>query len=629
MNRLWRDGTLSIGMLDVSVDTPHRAALRLHQAGHRVRISATMHASDELARLSSLRNLRLLDTLPSESFDRITRLVASYFNLPIAAVSLTDVDRQWFKSKVGVEHDGIPRYKAPCAEVAETGRMLVIRDFEKDAHYADSTLGNAGIRFYAGAPLLTPDGHGLGALCVLGAEPRTITDDEMSTLTDLAAMVMDQIELQHAVGRIDASSGLPNRFQLLNDLSDLQKNHGDRRIISLLDLAQTAQFDRLSRVMGPSYLDGLIRTVARILNAHVGDQSTPYHVGPTQFAFFAPETANPDTYSEVLAKTLRDIENHGDFHMSMTPSIGVMSFDPAEMLPEDVLRSLQSAVQDARDSDTGVGSFSFATDLRHRRNFRLLQDFPIALDADDQLLLVFQPRMDLATGEVDIAEALLRWNHPVLGPISPAEFIPIVEASTFARALSAWVIEEALRHIAGWEALGLKFKLSINLSALNLEEHDFFERMMEKLEEYAVDPDRIELELTETAMMKETDRALDLLQRLTATGIRLAIDDFGTGYSSLAYMQKLPADVVKIDRSFIADMANGNRERVLVRSMINLSHSLGYRVVAEGVESAEACDLLQAMGCDEIQGFWLSRPMRGEALADWLAHQVPRKLEVA
>jgi EAL domain-containing protein (putative c-di-GMP-specific phosphodiesterase class I) len=299
------------------------------------------------------------------------------------------------------------------------------------------------------------------------------------------------------------------------------------------------------------------------------------------------------------------------------------------MLPEDVLRSLQSAVQDARDSDTGVGSFSFATDLRHRRNFRLLQDFPIALDADDQLLLVFQPRMDLATGEVEIAEALLRWNHPVLGPISPAEFIPIVEASTFARALSAWVIEEALRHIAGWEALGLKFKLSINLSALNLEEHDFFERMMEKLEEYAVDPDRIELELTETAMMKETDRALDLLQRLTATGIRLAIDDFGTGYSSLAYMQKLPADVVKIDRSFIADMANGNRERVLVRSMINLSHSLGYRVVAEGVESAEACDLLQAMGCDEIQGFWLSRPMRGEALLDWLAHQVPRKLEVA
>lgn len=589
-----------------------------------------MNASDELARLSSLRNLRLLDTLPSESFDRITRLVASYFNLPIAAVSLTDVDRQWFKSKVGVEHDGIPRYKAPCSEVAETGRMLVIRDFQQDDHYADSTLGNAGIRFYAGAPLLTPDGHGLGALCVLGAEPRNITEEEMSTLTDLAAMVMDQIELQHAVGRIDASSGLPNRFQLLNDLSDLaQRKQSEQRIISLLDLAQTAQFDRLSRVMGPSYLDGLIRTVARILNAHVGDQSTPYHVGPTQFAFFAPETADPDSYSEMLAETLREIEKHGDFHMSMTPSIGVMSFNPIEMLPEDVLRSLQSAVQDARDSDTGVGSFSFATDMRHRRNFSLLQDFPIALDADDQLFLVFQPRMDLATGEVEIAEALLRWNHPVLGPISPAEFIPIVEASTYARALSAWVIEEALRHIAAWEAMGLKFKLSINLSALNLEEHDFFERMMEKLKDHCIEPDRIELELTETAMMKETDRALDLLQRLTDTGIRLAIDDFGTGYSSLAYMQKLPASVVKIDRSFIADMANGNRERVLVHSMINLSHSLGYRVVAEGVESAEASDLLQAMGCDEIQGFWLSRPMRGDALLEWMAHQMLRTLEVA
>ncbi|MBP2550981.1 EAL domain-containing protein (putative c-di-GMP-specific phosphodiesterase class I)/GGDEF domain-containing protein [Neorhizobium galegae] len=584
-----------------------------------------MNASDELARLNSLRNLRLLDTLPSESFDRITRLVASYFNLPIAAVSLTDVDRQWFKSKVGVEHDRIPRHKAPCAEVAETGRMLVIRDFHADNYYADSTLGNAGIRFYAGAPLLTPDGYGLGALCVLGAEPRNITDDEMATLTDLAAMVMDQIELQHAVGRIEPSSGLPNRFQLLNDLSDLaQRRPGGQHIISLLDLAQTAQFDSLSRVMGPSYLDSLIRSVARILNTHVGQDSTPYHVGPTQFAFFAPAATDADLYSQTLLDILTEIERQSDFHMTMTPSIGVMTFDPTEMQPEDVLRSLQSAVQDARDSDTGIGWFSSATDMRHRRNFRLLQDFPVALETEDELFLVFQPRMDLDSGSVEIAEALLRWNHPVLGPISPAEFIPIVEASTFARGLSAWVIDQSLRQLAEWKAQGLDFKLSINLSALNLEEPDFFERMMDKLKDYAVDPACIELELTETAMMKETDRALDLLQRLTDTGIRLAIDDFGTGYSSLAYMQKLPATIVKIDRSFITDMAKGHRERVLVRSMINLSHSLGYRVVAEGVESAEASDLLQTMGCDEIQGFWLSRPMRADALKDWLADHTSR-----
>ena len=141
---------------------------------------------------------------------------------------------------------------------------------------------------------------------------------------------------------------------------------------------------------------------------------------------------------------------------------------------------------------------------------------------------------------------------------------------------------------------------------------------MEKLATCKVDPDQIELELTETVMMKETEGAFGLLDQLKSAGVQLAIDDFGTGYSSIAYLQKLPADIVKIDRSFVSDMVNGNRERVLVRSMMELSHSLGYRVVAEGVETQEEADLLQAMGCDEIQGYWLSRPVRSAALIDWL-----------
>lgn len=141
---------------------------------------------------------------------------------------------------------------------------------------------------------------------------------------------------------------------------------------------------------------------------------------------------------------------------------------------------------------------------------------------------------------------------------------------------------------------------------------------MDKLATCKVDPDQIELELTETVMMKETEGAFGLLDQLKSAGVQLAIDDFGTGYSSIAYLQKLPADIVKIDRSFVSDMVNGNRERVLVRSMMELSHSLGYRVVAEGVETQEEADLLQAMGCDEIQGYWLSRPVRSAALIDWL-----------
>lgn len=574
---------------------------------------------NEIARLASLRNLRLLDTLPSENFDRITRLAADIFGLPIAAVSLTDTNRQWFKSKVGVDHNEIPRDKAPCANVAETKQPFVIRDFQQDDTYAESTLGSAGIRFYAGAPLVTVDGFGLGALCVLGTEPREITEKEMATLCDLAAMVMDQVELTHALGRIEPSSGLPNRFQLINDLSDLALSvDKGERIISLLDLAQTEQFERLSRVLGPSYLDNVIHAVSGLLRQHVGLATVPYHVGPMQFAFFAPENDGVESYMASLKELLCQIDSNAETPISMTSAIGIVSYDPQMTPPEDVLRSLQSAVQDARESEAKIELFSPAMDLRHRRNFRILQDFRSALAAPDQLSLVFQPRIDLATGHICSAEALLRWDHPVLGPISPVEFIPVVEASAFARELTDWVMDEAMAHIASWAKKGLRFKLSLNLSALNLEEQDFLERLMAKLERFDVKADQIELELTETVMMKETEGAFDLLNQLKAAGVQLAIDDFGTGYSSLAYLQKLPADVVKIDRSFVADMENGHRERVLVRSMIDLSHSLGYRVVAEGVETQEAANLLELMGCNEIQGFWLSRPVRSETLYDWL-----------
>ncbi len=577
---------------------------------------------NEIARLSTLRSLRLLDTLPSENFDRITRLAASIFGLPIAAVSLTDTNRQWFKSKVGVDHHEIPRDRAPCANVAESRVPFVIRDFQEDECYVDSTLGCAGIRFYAGAPLLTADGFGLGALCVLGTEPRDVTDAEMTTLCDLAAMVMAQIELTHALGRIEPSSGLPNRFQLMNDLSDaVVRGETGERIISLLDLARTEQFERLSRVLGPSYLDTVIQTVSAKLNEHVGSNGAAYHVGPTQFAFFAPERIAAEDYAPVLAAMLSEIEGNSETHISMTPSVGMVAFDPQGMTPEDIIRSLQSAVQDARQSPNKIGMFSAATDLRHRRNYRILQDFRAALTAPDQLSLVFQPRLDVTTGEICSAEALLRWDHPVLGPLSPVEFIPVVEASSLGRELTEWVLDEALSNLAAWGSEGIAFKLSLNLSALDLEENDFFERLMVKFATFGIAPDQIELELTETVMMKETDGVFDLLNQLKAVGVKLAIDDFGTGYSSLAYLQKLPADVVKIDRSFVSDMENGNRERVLVRSMIDLSHSLGYRVVAEGVETQEVANLLEAMGCDEIQGYWLSRPVRSGALLDWLVER--------
>ena len=218
----------------------------------------------EEARLDALRRLDLLDTPPSEAFDRITRMAGQVFGLPIAAVSLTDQDRQWYKSSIGLEHSFMPREKAPCAQVAESNDLLVIPDLLEDPCYCHSPLARSGVRFYAGAPLTTREGFGLGAMCVQGLQPRQICASELASLADLAAMVLAQIELRHAFGRLDPLSGLPNRIQFGEDLDDLarERPRGERRLAVLIDLASPEQLDSVVRVMGPGYFDDMIDEAA-------------------------------------------------------------------------------------------------------------------------------------------------------------------------------------------------------------------------------------------------------------------------------------------------------------------------------------------------------------------------------
>lgn len=575
---------------------------------------------NETLRLDALHRLNLLDTPPSESFDRITRMASQIFGLPISAVSLTDCDRQWFKSRVGVEHTTIPRDQAPCAQVAETADVVIIPDLLEDEAYAGSPLAEQGVRFYAGAPLVTRDGFGLGALCVLGIEPRTVTEAEMESLGDLAQMVMGQIEMQHAFGRVDPLSGLPNRTQFLDDLDDLGRDSpGEERLAVLVDLARAEQLHNSTRVMGSAYVDDLVQKAALSLRAVLGPGRTPYHVAATQFAFLAPAGTDAEAYVDLLATSLEHIRAGYEARFVITTTVGVAPFVAGQRTPRDVLRLAHSAAHDARASDTLVKLYSSVNDSAQKRRFGLLNDFGAALDNPEQLRLVFQPRIDMGTRKCIGAEALLRWNHPLLGEVSPSEFIPIIERTWLARRTTAWVLDTALTQIAAWRTAGLDVRLSVNVSAANLVENDFAAQVQLYLLKHRVPADRLELEVTESTIMENTGNALAQLEALKAAGIRLAIDDFGTGYSSLAYLQQLPVQVVKIDQSFVFDLATGEREQTLVRSMITLSHDLGYRVVAEGVETTQAADMLAEMGCDEAQGYLFARPMERAAFERWFA----------
>ncbi|MGI4847860.1 MAG: putative bifunctional diguanylate cyclase/phosphodiesterase [Janthinobacterium lividum] len=575
--------------------------------------------AEEKSRLEALYRLEMLDTPPSEAFDKITRMAAQLFKLPIAAISFTDADRQWFKSRVGIEHRTIPREGAPCAAVAASTDFLVIPDLQLDGSYRESHLGRNGIRFYAGAPLTTADGHCLGAMCVLGSEPREISAEEITSLTDLAAMVMAQIELQHAFGRIDPLSGLPNRTQFIDDFADLQQESpkGTERLAVLVELANPEQMNNAVRVMGSMYLDQVIAQAALTIQGIIGKNRKVYHVAATQFAFLGPPKTDAADYAELVQRWMKNIEATPISRFLSTTVVGIAPFRVGITECRDVLRMAHGAVQEAMTGNVSVGVYSAAQDAAFQRQYALHNDFATALASSTQLRLVYQPRIELGSMRCVGVEALLRWTHPCFGEISPGEFIPLVERTSLARPMTAWVIDSAIRQMALWRAGGLEIGMSVNVSTANLTEEDLAERVGAGLQHHGVAPALFELEVTESAMMDNPARALETLEALASLGIRLAIDDFGTGHSSLAYLERLPVHVVKIDQSFMKNLEHDERKQRLVSTMIAFTHDLGYRVVVEGIETEASLAMVQQMKCVEAQGYLFGRPMPSSAFDGW------------
>lgn len=573
----------------------------------------------EAARLEALRRLELLDTPPSEAFDRITRMAAQLFDLPIAAVSLTDSNRQWFKSKVGVAHDAIPRLRAPCALVADNCAPLIVPDLLEDDYFRDSALAAGGIRFYAGAPLVTSEGYALGAMCVLGHQPRQVTVAESQALQDLATMVMSQIELQHALGRIDPVSGLPNRNQFICDFTDLELSEatGDMRLAALVSLASPQELSEAQQVMGSGYLDEMVRDAVPQLR--LGGAGKIYHVAGTQFAFFAPPGVSLETFCSQLQSWLDARASYGQGRFITTTTVGIAPFTIGQTEGLDLLRNMHSAAHDVLAAERCVRVFSSEHDAILQRRFWLVNAFGAALDSHNQLHLVYQPKVGLKDGACASVEALLRWSHPQLGMISPGEFIPVIEGTSLARATTEWVLAAAMHQMAAWRQDGVGLQVAVNVSAVNLEEPDFCDRVLRLLQRHGLPPASLAIELTESALMRNPKVAQATLESLARAGVQLAIDDFGTGYSSLSYLQSLPANVVKIDQSFMCRLDQDERRRALVGTMIKLSHDLGHKVVAEGVETVEVEEFLRAAGCDEVQGYLHARPLAPSALAEWLA----------
>jgi EAL domain-containing protein (putative c-di-GMP-specific phosphodiesterase class I)/GAF domain-containing protein len=562
----------------------------------------------ERERLQALHELNLLDTLESEHFDRITRVAAQLTACPMALITLVDEHRQWFKSRVGVTLTEMPRTIAFCDYAIETNAVLQVQDTQRDPRFIDNPLVTEnGVRFYAGAPLITHDGYAIGTVCVLDLHPRHLSDAQCAALRDLAALVMAQVDLYRSVGRVEAVTQLPNRLRFYEDLADLdRRGNGQSAHMVLIDLMQPEQANELSSALGMRHYDELVRTAAR----RVADEmplSGLYQVDAVRLAAIV--GAEPEQIADRVVASLRHPIHNGEVPIALNPAVVLLPLTFGSVDPNDALRAALTAIPVARNNRRRVAYYHADSDAAARRAFDLLTALSRSLETHGEMRLHYQPRYDIRAGRCTGVEALLRWQHPLLGMVPPGEFIPLVETTELIRPTTAWVIHHALGQLAAWRADGLDIALSLNVSARNLTEPDFVERLQHALRLHATEPGRLELEFTENAVVESNALASATLVRLHQLGVSLAIDDFGTGYSNLSYLKMIPAQILKIDQSFVRELLTDTRDALIVAHTIDLAHELNYRVVAEGVETSALFGHVCTLGVDEIQGYHVGRPV--------------------
>jgi len=583
---------------------------------------------NEAARLCRINDLGLLDGTPDEMLDQIVVMAAEYFSVPIALVSIVAENRQWFSASSGISARETSRDMSFCAYAILSDGLFQIPDARLDERFRDNPLvtGKPFIRFYAAAPLVTADGLGLGSLCIIDDQPRArLSERDATMLEHFAKLVMQRLTCLRKTSYLDHQTGLFNRTRLEQDLP--QRVALQDQALVVIDVIAPQMLNDIVRALGYSFAQSLMGLVNQALHEQLPPGVELYKIGPTRFGFFCAlqQATDPAVFMAVLQRFRQPLLCR-NIPLHLQVGIGAIGLQDNRDSGKDWLRLVVSAADQARHHRLGWHWYEPQMDLKHQRAFLLLASLADAVHAPDQLSLVYQPRVDLVNGRPSSVEALLRWQHPVLGPVSPAEFIPLAEKTALIRTLSLWVLRNVVAQALQWRQQGLDLRVAINVSAQDLGSPAFTDELLNLLTQSGLDPRSFEVEFTESALSDNPDIVRSQLHRLRRAGLEVAIDDFGTGYSNWTYLRQLPATSVKIDKSLIDDMLVDDNGRRLVEAIVNLSCRMGYRVVAEGVETPEVHAALRAMGCHEVQGFLIARPMAPQALEEWLGQPAVRLL---
>jgi diguanylate cyclase (GGDEF)-like protein len=483
-----------------------------------------------------------------------------------------------------------------------------------------------------GRTMVVPVYGDAGAIGALSARGRQ-KDGAAFNLEDLKILetIGNHASVAFANGRLverlrydslhDALTGLGNRasFQAAMDAVAGEFGEDDLAAVMLLDLDR---FKEINDTLGHESGDRLLQEIARRLVNLMGERGTICRLGGDEFAFLVPNLEHIGEAGELASQVLAALEQPfavGEMRLEVGGSIGVALAPVDGESSTALLQRADVAMYAAKDNHSGWELYAKEHDRYSPRRLSLAADLRHAVERGE-LALHYQPKAELVTGRITGVEALVRWNHPEYGLVAPDDFIPLAEQTGLIRPLTTWVLGEAAHQVREWERRGMHLSMAVNLSVRSLMDGALPDEVAGVLERESLNATALVLEITESTIMADPNRAIAILRRLADHGVSLAIDDFGTGYSSLAYLKRLPVNEVKVDRSFVMNMATDQDDAVIVRSTVDLARNLGLRVVAEGVEDAASWDHLRVLGCDAVQGYYLAKPMPAAQLPPWLAN---------
>lgn len=433
---------------------------------------------------------------------------------------------------------------------------------------------------------------------------------------EIEERILAEERIRH-LAQHDGLTGLPNRDlfqQRLEDHLEQARARGEQLAVLFIDLDR---FKHINDSLGHHEGDILLKSIAERLRQAIDGDNTVARIGGDEFVVMLPNIRSDreiENAVSALQTALQPTLNIGLHELRISCSTGIAVFPADGATPQTLIQHADTAMYRAKAQ--GRNRFQFYNHQLDREQLERVELENALFHAlkHEEFELYYQPQVDIKTGLIDGAEALIRWNRPDHGMVSPGSFIPLAEECGLIGDIGDWVLEQACAQMHHWQQNGIHLRVSVNLSALQLEDPDFCEHVADCLQRYGLEPDQLELELTESILMKHVDQTTSLLSQLDAMGVHLSIDDFGTGYSSLSYLKRFPLDKLKIDQSFVREISVDQDDAVICRTIISMAENLNLKVTAEGVEEAQQLALLAEFGCHQYQGYLFSKPLPASEL---------------